>query len=95
MNRVSLSMRARMSRELVAHLPAPVDTEAKGEAAPLARVDSHRLEHGGVQHATPPELNPSGELAGATTLAATDGAGDLELGRGLGEGEDSPGEVER
>ena len=40
----------------------------------------------GSSIATPSELDPPRELAGATTLSATDGAGDLELGRGFGEG---------
>ena len=45
------------------------------------------LEHRGIQHATTTKFDPAGVRARATSFAATDGAGDLELRRGLGEGE--------
>ena len=80
-------MRARMSLELVAHLCAAIDAEAEGEAAPLAAVDADGLEHRRVEHPAAAEFDPPAEGAGATSRTATDRAGDLELGRRLGEGE--------
>ncbi len=50
-------------------------------------VDADRGEDGGVDHAAAAELDPPGLRAGPASRAVADRAGDVELGRGLGEGE--------
>ncbi len=59
------------------------------KANPLhsSRVDAHRGEDRGVDHPASAELDPAGHRTGAAPRPTADGAGDLELGRGLGEGE--------
>ena len=71
----------------VTHLGQPVDAEAEGEARPHVGVDPDRGEDGGVDHAAPAQLDPARVRAGAAALAEAEGAGDLELGRRLGERE--------
>ena len=74
-------------RNGVAHLRQPVDAEPEGEARPDVGVDPDGGEDGGVDHAAAAELDPAGVRARAAPFAQADGAGDLVLGRGLGEGE--------
>ena len=46
--------------DLMAHLGAPVDAEAEGEAGPLVGIDAHRVEDGRIDHAAAAELDPPG-----------------------------------
>ena len=75
----------------------PFDAHAEGEAGDVfirrgVEVEAeaffaHSLEHGGVDHAAAQQLDPAGMLAFAAALAAAEDAGDLHVGRRLGEGE--------
>src|ERR1700676_3484620 len=73
---------------------------AEGEAGDLFGVVGGRFalrgallvdcgEDGGVHHAAAEELNPAGVFALAAAFAGAEGAGDLDVGRGLGEGEEA------
>lgn len=64
----------------------PVDTHAEGEALPLGGVDPPRLQHLGMDHAGAEDLQPAFPLPDLQ-LAAGPVAADVDLGRGLGEGE--------
>src|SRR5690554_6788687 len=60
---------------------------AEGEAAVFLRVDAHRLEDVGIDHAAAEDLKPAGLAADATARAFAEDAPDIDLGAGLGEGE--------
>src|SRR5882724_8706104 len=70
-----------------------VDAHAEGEAADFFRVVIDEAVDGGIDHARAEELDPRGALAFRTSAAirsagsAAEGAGDVELNRGLGERE--------
>ena len=84
---MSFSMRARMSAiswRIWAQRSMP-KPKAKPDHTSGSMPD--RGEHGRVDHAAAAELDPARLRAGAAALAPADGAGDLELGRRLGEGE--------
>ena len=71
----------------------PVDAHAEGEALPDRRVDAGGGQHLGVDHAGAEDLEPVVALADPE-LAAGEGAADVDLGRGLGEGEVAGAELE-
>ena len=65
----------------------PVDTEAEGEPDPLLGSIPHGGEHVGVDHPAAAQLDPPRLRAGPAPAPPQIGAGDLELGGRLGEGE--------
>ena len=74
--------------DVVADHGAAVDAEAEGEARPLLGVDADGLEHVGVDHPAAAQLDPARLRAHPAALALAEDAGDLELGRRLGEREE-------
>ena len=78
-----------------------LDAHSEGEAADAGRIvgcgieakatafGGDSLEDGGVDHAAAKQLDPAGVLALAATLAAAEDTGDLDVGGGLGEGEEA------
>ena len=76
--------------DAVAHHCQTLDSHAKGETGKLSGVVADGLEHVGVDHATPQQLQPSGAATDpASWLASVTGeTRNIELGAGLGEREE-------
>src|SRR5215475_5186164 len=79
--------------DAVLHHGDAVDSHAEGEAADFLRIVGgllalHEAEDCGVDHAAAEQLDPARVLALAAALAAAEGAADLHICAGFGEGEE-------
>src|SRR5919202_1753335 len=73
---------------VVAHHGAAVDADPEGDPLPLLGVDAHGGEHVRVDHPAAAQLDPARLGAHPAPPALAEDARDLELGGGLGEGEE-------